>query len=271
MFGVVPKVLWADACDVDEFNRIDLATRTLIAVDREKGRVILTDTGCGSKWSPDQAKRYAVQSDSQAIDRALRQLGFARESVTDVVVTHLHFDHNGGLTDWLDEPGGKTAPRYPRAKHWIHRRQWEHAQHPHLKDRASYFKQDFDGLEEKGLWQFVEGQNPDAPYEGLAWFVTHGHTPYQIHPVFGTPGSQVLFVGDIVPTAVHLRPAWVMAYDVEPMRTIDEKIAIYRRCDTEGWGLAFAHDPKSAGARIGGGVDKPVVAEALDLSPGSRQ
>jgi glyoxylase-like metal-dependent hydrolase (beta-lactamase superfamily II) len=265
MFGVVPKVLWQNAVDVDPLNRIALATRTLLAVHRASGRVILVDTGCGTKWDPEEAARFAIRHDPEAIPKALAGCGLSTDDVTDVVVTHLHFDHNGGLTKWVGEPGGQTRLVFPRARHWVHERHWIHANRPHLKDRASFLKQDFTILGGSDALHLVRGEHPDPPFEGLRWFVSHGHTPYQLLPIFGAGGSAVLFVGDVFPTVAHLRPTWVMAYDIEPMRTIDEKVVLIRRCMDEGLGLAFPHDVAIGGGRITGPADRPIVASPLDL------
>ena len=265
MFGVVPKVLWSPLVDVDDDNRILLATRTLIAVDRAAGRVVLVDTGCGSKWAPDLAKRYGISADPTAIDRRLHGLGLSSAAVTDVVVTHLHFDHNGGLTDWVDAPGGRTKLRYPQARHWLHRGHWEQARHPHAKEKPSFIEADFAGLEESGVVAWVDGPDPAPPLAGMAWLLSHGHTACQLHPVFGIGGAKLVFVGDMVPTAAHVRPSWVMAYDVLPMTTIDEKQSLYRRCTQDGWRLAFAHDPSIAGVAIGGRPERPTVTGRLEF------
>ena len=265
MFGVVPKVLWAQKTDPDDMNRIPLTTRTLVAVDRAAGRVILVDTGCGMKWAPQEAQRFAIRPDPQAIPNALAAIGLSTGDVTDVVITHLHFDHGGGLTDWVDEPGGKTCLCYPRARHWIHRRHFEHAGQPHQKDRTSFLKQDFAGLDEAGVLRFLEDENPDPPFEGLTWLLSHGHTPYQLHPVFGVGRERLVFAGDLVPTMAHLRPGWVMAYDVLPMTTIDEKQELFRRCLDDGWLMAFPHDPEVGGVALTGHTDRPIVERALHL------
>lgn len=157
MFGVVPKVLWKNINDVDEQNRILLATRTLLAVDRSRGRVILVDTGCGTKWQPKQADRYAINHDQSAVPDALLAIGLSPDDVTDVVITHLHFDHNGGLTYWYDEPGRAARLTYPKARHWVHRGHWKHAANPHFKDRGSFLPEDFAALDASGLLNFVEG------------------------------------------------------------------------------------------------------------------
>jgi len=267
MFGVVPKVLWAQTAPPDERNRISLATRTLLAVDWQSRRVVLTDTGCGTKWSPNEAAKYDVHYDHQAIPNALHALGLTVEDVTDVVVTHLHFDHNGGLTDWYDDPGGPTVQRFKNARHWIHRRHWDHACNPHIKDRPSFFKADYESIAESGLFQFVEGDAPAGPFEGLEWCVSHGHTPFHLHPKFRDGKNSILFVGDLVPTVAHLRPAWVMAYDMQPRVTIDEKYRVFQEALKDGGILAFAHDPATPAVRIDGTPDRPIVCETpgLDL------
>lgn len=265
MFGVVPKVLWSKSSDCDDQNRIPLATRTLLAVDRANKRVLLADTGCGSKWSQQDADRYAMHNDVNAIDNKLKSLGFSRDAVTDVVVTHLHFDHNGGLTDWVDAPGGKTVLRYPNARHWLHRKHWEHAQHPHSKDKPSFLEQDFAALGDTGVLNLVDGDSPKGPFAGLDWFVSQGHTPYHLHPIINDGNQKLMFVGDLIPTIPHLRPTWVMAYDVEPMKTINEKRSLLETAIREKWTLAFAHDPKHSDVRIDGAVDRPIVAEASML------
>lgn len=265
MFGVVPKVLWKSVADVDDLNRILLSTRTLLAVDRGHRRVILVDTGCGTKWTPELAGRFAMQYDPHAIPRALEPLGFSNEDVTDVVITHLHFDHNGGLTDWFDEPDGPTRLRYPKARHWVHKKHWEHAKSPNHKDRASFLEQDFAALADADALRLVEGENPAPPGEGMEWFVSQGHTPFQLHPVFGTGSEKLLFIGDLAPTVPHLRLNWVMAYDMAPLQTIAEKEIIFRRCLDEGLMLAFPHDPTVGGVAIEGTPQRPIVTRVLPL------
>jgi len=263
MFGVVPKVLWRGVAEPDEQNRIPLTTRTLLAVNRAAGRIFVVDTGCGSKWTPEMAGRFAIRHDSNAVTNALADAGFSANDVTDVVVTHLHFDHNGGLTEWVDEPGGAIRLCFPRANHWIHRQQWQHSHAPHYKDRASYLKVDFESAELATLLRFVEGGSPASPFEGVEWFISHGHTPFQLHPVFGFEKNRILFVGDVIPTSAHLRPSWVMAYDVEPLKTIAEKETILRLAIDGGCFLAFPHDPTMGVAQITGTPDKPNVIRSL--------
>ncbi len=265
MFGVVPKLLWESVADVDDSNRILLNTRTLLAVNRAEQRVVLVDTGCGTKWTPDKASRFAVHYDPAAIPRALTALNLSVAEVTDVVIGHLHFDHNGGLTEWFDDPDGPTCLRFPNARHWIHRGHWEHAHHPHLRDRASFLKEDFAILADAKVLRLVEGDEPEPPFDQVEWFVSHGHTPYQLHPIFGAGDERLMFIGDLVPTVAHLRLSWVMAYDLRPLETTRERELVYRRCLDEGLLLAFPHDPNVAGVAIEGTIERPIVARALSL------
>jgi glyoxylase-like metal-dependent hydrolase (beta-lactamase superfamily II) len=265
MFGVVPKVLWEKVADVDDLNRILLNTRTLLAVDRSHRRVILVDTGCGTKWDPEQARRYAIHYEPDAIPQALEAISLSTEDVTDVVISHLHFDHNGGVTYWHDEPGGSTRLRYPQARHWVHRTHWEHANQPNAKDRASFLSEDFALLAAADALQFVEGDKPKGPFDGVEWLVSNGHTPCQLHPIFGSGSQQLLFAGDLIPTTAHLRLGWIMAYDVLPLTTINERRRIYRRCFEEGLLLAFPHDPETGGVALDGTIERPVVARRLSL------
>jgi glyoxylase-like metal-dependent hydrolase (beta-lactamase superfamily II) len=265
MFGVVPKVLWEKVADVDNLNRILLATRTLLAVDRGHWRVVLVDTGCGTKWAPDLAERYEARFDPDAIPSSLKAIGLSTDDVTDVVITHLHFDHAGGMTYWFDERDGPTRLHYPQARHWVHRAHWEHANNPHHKDRASFFVEDFAELTGREDLQFVEGDGFRPAFDGVEWFVSSGHTPGQLHPVFGSGRERLVWAGDLCPTMAHLRLAWVMAYDMEPLGTIREKETLLRRCIHEGWLLAFPHDPNIAGVALDGPVERPVVTRALSF------
>lgn len=266
MFGVVPKVLWQNLNDVDDSNRILLATRSLLAVDRTSHRVLLVDTGCGSKWKAADAERYGIRPDAAAIDRALAAHGLQRGDVTDVVVTHLHFDHNGGLSNWFDDPGGRTVLNFPRAAHWIHEKQWDHTHKPTPKDRASYLKEDFAALEENQLLRLVTGDAPPPLMPGVEWRLSHGHTPYQLLVNVGEGREKVAFTGDAIPTSAHLRAGWVMAYDLYPLTTMEEKQSLARRAIEDGWLVAFPHDPKLAAVDLGGTPERPIISRTVTLS-----
>ncbi len=266
MFGVVPKVIWAGGEDVDDQNRILLATRTLVAVSQDRSRVILTDTGTGTKWLDDERARYAVRYDGTAIPRALKEyFDLSTNDVTDIIVTHLHFDHNGGLTEWANDPGGQTRLCFPNAKHWIHRKHWEYMCRATEKDRASFLERDFDILDKLNVMAFVEGDEPAAPWEGVRFFISEGHTPYQLLPIFYDDKRSLMFTGDVIPTSSHLRIPWVMAYDLEPLKTIEEKKRILQWCRDQGMRLSFPHDHRVAGGEIDFVNDRAFVGRPIDL------
>jgi glyoxylase-like metal-dependent hydrolase (beta-lactamase superfamily II) len=262
MFGVVPKVLWQKTEDVDEMNRILLALRTLVAHDAETGQLILVDTGAGNKWGEDEARRYAIENHPKALPEALGALGLNEDAVTDVVITHAHFDHCGGLTEWKDEPGGETRVRFRNARHWVHEKHWAQATSPTERDRASFLKRDFEVLEAEAELEMVQGDDPPAPMKGVEWVISNGHTPYLLLPLFeGT----LLFTGDMIPTSSHLSPAWVMAYDLFPLTTLEEKKRVLKRCRDEGIVLAFPHDHRMGGCEVAVSGRKVDVKRPLDL------
>ena len=244
MFGVVPKVLWARSQDVDDQNRILLATRTLLAINKRAGRILLADTGTGTKWSTEAADRYGIEFTPTAIDDALGEAGTTADDVTDVVVTHLHFDHAGGMTVWADQPGGPTRPRFAKARHWIHARQLAHAQNPTPRDRASFLPIDFEALIQNNLMIVVQEAAPECEIPGVRWWVADGHTPAQLLPWFHLPQGRggLLFVGDVIPTADHLPLTWIMAYDLLPLTTLDERRKVLSWCRDDDLLIAFPHD-----------------------------
>ena len=265
MFGVVPKIVWGGREDVDESNRILMTTRTLLAVDADAGRVIIVDTGCGPKWTAKDAERYAIRPDPAALPAALARFGLTEGDVTDVIVTHLHFDHNGGLTEWVDQPSGPTRLRFPAARHWLHADHWRHAHAPTPKDRASFLTEDFEALEGFDGLTLIEGDPPPPSLPNVGWLISNGHTRAQLLPRFDGEGGPLLWTGDVIPTVSHLPIPWVMAYDLYPLTTMEEKTRMLQRCRDDGLKLAFPHDRKVAGAVINWRGDKPSIAETLEL------
>jgi len=265
MFGVVPKTVWQKKAAPDDANRILLALRTLVAIDEDARRVVLVDTGAGSKWAPKDAERYGMTHDSEALPRALEPFGLREADVTDVVIAHLHFDHAGGMTFWKNSPGGEIGIRFPNARHWVHAKHLEHARNPTPRDKASFLPHDFEALDEHRLLHTVTGDDPGPPFEGVRWFLSHGHTPYQLLPWFEDDERPLLFVGDMIPTVPHLSPPWVMGYDLYPLTTLEEKQRVLRMCSDRGLRLAFPHDSEVGGVEVEMVSGRPDVSSALDI------
>ena len=243
MFGVVPKILWERKIPADNKNLIPMQARSLLI--QGKGKNILVDTGIGDKLSEKLTKIYKVDLDSANIDISLSKLGLSCSDITDVIITHLHFDHAGGSTSIID---GKAVPTFQNATYYIQKKQWEIANNPSVRDRASYMKENFMPLEEAGVLKLIDG--PQKIFNGIDIVVTNGHTPGQQHPLVKDKTKPLFFCADLIPTSAHLPIPWNMAYDNFPMTLIEEKGKLLSRALKENWILFFEHDPHIAAATI---------------------
>jgi len=246
MFGIVPRPLWEKKITPDARNRIPLAARCLLAVDRDAKRVILVDTGIGDKWAPKFVDIYGIDRREGDLLSGLRRLGFTPEDVTDVVLTHLHFDHAGGTV--RRGPGGSASLAFPRAVHYVQRRNWNWAHGPSEKDAGSFIAEDYEALQHSNQLHLVDGSAELFPDVEL--IVSEGHTVGQQLPRFHDGTTHLTFCGDIVPTAAHLRPSWVMAYDLNPLTTIEEKKVLVAEALEDDGILFFEHDPNVAACRL---------------------
>lgn len=247
MFGVVPRSVWAREAPPDDEGRIALALRCLlIAVD---DRLILVDTGIGGGWSERDGARYAIERPDDGLIGSLGRMGVGREAITDVVLTHLHFDHAGGVC--LSDGQGNLGLSFPNARHHLQRRNLVHALHPTVRDRASYLEDRFRPM--IGSRQLVLHDGPCELAAGVDLLLYEGHTVgQQLVRVRdpSNPRSWLLYSADIIPTSAHLAQAFVMGYDLLPDVTAREKKRILARAEEDGGLLVFEHDPKIAAARI---------------------
>jgi len=257
MHGVVPKTLWSKLVSCDAQNRCEYATRCLLV---EVGdRRILVETGNGDKFSPKLKDIYGIDHD-RSIGDALREVGLEPEAIDMVVMTHMHFDHSGGTT--RKTASGALEPVFKRAKHVVQRLEWEDATHPHERNRASYLGENIGPLGDAGLLQLVDGETEIAP--GVRVLPTPGHTRGHQSVLIGPEGGpRALFLGDVVPTAVHTRLPWVMAYDLDPARTLETKRALFRRALEENWLLLWGHDRDHMAGRLGLDKDGNFVVREL--------
>ena len=267
MFGVVPKILWEKKIPPDELNRIPMRATSLLI--KGKGRNILVDTGCGTKLSEKIKKIYGIISCSD-IDESLSKHGLTSNDITDVFITHLHFDHTGGTTHIK---ANQLVPSFPNAVYYIQKEQWEAAIHPNIKDKSSFINDNYLPLEQSGLLKLTNG--PEKLFPGIETIVTHGHTPGQQHLLIKgdliqnqvknqIQNQESLFLcADLIPTAAHIPITWNMAYDLAPLTMMQEKAEFLKRAIKENWILFFGHDPFITAARIIEKNKKIILSESI--------
>ena len=236
MFGIIPKPVWEKKVSADELNRVNMVTRSLLLVSDEKK--ILIDTGNGTKWEEKYKKIYDINTDQYNIEKSLGKYGFSSEQITDVICTHMHFDHIGGNTKIKS---GEVVPTFPNAKYWISEENWKLANHPSQKDAGSFIEHDWKVLAENQMIEIIDGREPFI--EGIETFVTHGHTPGLLHPIVSDGSNKLFYGADIFPMVAHIPIPWVMAYDVQPVVTMKEKQKLLQKMEREDWILFFEHDP----------------------------
>ena len=236
MFGIVPKPIWEREAPSDALNRIDMVTRSLLLCSDEKK--ILIDTGNGTKWEEKYRDIYNIDTSRYNIENSLTKYGFSADDITDIINTHLHFDHAGGNTK-IDD--GSIVPTFPNAKYWVTKEHWQLANHPSQKDSGSFIEHDWKVLAENGMIETVNGNEPFI--KGIDSYITQGHTAGLLHPMI-SDGTKTLFYGaDIFPLAAHISIPWVMAYDVQPVVTMKEKEILLPKMQDEEWILFLEHDP----------------------------
>ncbi len=244
MFGIIPKVLWEKKIPADEKNRIPLRLRSLLISGN--GKNILVDDGVGTKDDQKFSSIYKVDHTRFTLESSLSKYGLACKDITDVVLTHFHFDHAGGSTN-IDK-NGNIVPTFPDAAYYIQKKNLEWAKDPSEKDQASFTKENFEPLIEAGLLKELEG--PVDLYPGISILVADGHTPAQ-QLVKVTDGKEtLLYCGDLIPTSAHVPVPWVMGYDNHPITTLNEKRRILEQAAKENWILFFEHCPIMAACRI---------------------
>lgn len=269
MFGIVPRPLWEKASPSDDANRIRMAARCLLLDLGD--RKVLVDTGMGDKWSEKERGIYRVEHPDGGIRDALAGLGVAVGDITDIVMTHLHFDHAGGLTERTEDGG--LRPTFPQAVVHVQRENWAWAHRPTLRDAGSYREENFRPLvgPEGPQVQLVDGA-ARLLGDRVEVLPMAGHTPGMQVVRFDSGGTRFAFLADLIPTRAHVPLAWVMGYDLDPVRTTREKREILEMAIREDWVLVLQHEPDLPFVRVERtGQDRYRVAEAAatasELSP----
>lgn len=239
MFGVVPKSLWSKVYPADENNMCSWAMRCLLVEDGD--RLILIDTGIGDKQDEKFFSYYYLHGEDTLIG-SIRRAGFSPDDVTDVVLTHLHFDHCGGAVKRRADGKG-FEPTFSNAIYWVHERHLDWALNPNAREKASFLKENIQPLVDSGqlsLLSLPAGRST-SPL-GLDMYVANGHTEAQILPIIKTPEGTVFYMGDLLPSSYHIPMPWVMAYDVRPLITMQEKAEVLQMALEEKMILFFEHD-----------------------------
>jgi glyoxylase-like metal-dependent hydrolase (beta-lactamase superfamily II) len=240
MFGVVPKTIWNKTNPADENNLIDIAARCMLI---ENGsRLILIDTGMGNKQSDKFFGYYSLWG-SHSLDKSLQEKGFHRDDITDVFMTHLHFDHCGGSVNWnKDKTGYEVA--FKNAKFWSNENHWQWATQPNAREKASFLHENIIPMQESGQLHFVQKPNGDFGTCDLGFDIlfVDGHTEKQMLPHIKYQGKTIVFCADLLPTAGHVPLPYVMGYDTRPLLTLPEKEKFLKTAADNNFYLWLEHD-----------------------------
>jgi glyoxylase-like metal-dependent hydrolase (beta-lactamase superfamily II) len=250
MFGVVPKTLWEKRAAADARNRITMAMRPILVRAASTGAgktapLMIIDAGCGDKMDPKSADIYGFDRRDN-LEVTMARAGVRAEDVEVVLASHLHFDHAGGFT--ARDASGAVRPRFPNARYLVNRGEWEDANHPHERNRASYFAENYVPLQEAGVLDLTVDDQVIAP--GIRVRRTGGHTRHHQIIQLESGGRTAIFAADLFPTTAHVDVPWIMAYDLYPMETLEFKRAFVKEAVEHEYIILFEHDPAIAAGII---------------------
>jgi glyoxylase-like metal-dependent hydrolase (beta-lactamase superfamily II) len=235
MFGVVPKVLWNKVYPSDENNLCNLCMRCLLIQTEEK--LILVDVGIGNKQSEKFFANYYLNG-SESLDKSLQKAGFQPTDVTDVILTHLHFDHCGGAV--VKDNKDNFLLKFPNALHWVSKAQWNWSLNPNFREKASYFKENIDPIAKSGNLRFIESEGFFTDDISIRLF--HGHSEGLAIPLIKYNNYTVVYTSDLIPTVAHLPSSWICGYDTQPLLSMQERESFLVEAEENKYVLFFEHD-----------------------------
>jgi glyoxylase-like metal-dependent hydrolase (beta-lactamase superfamily II) len=238
MHGVVPKSMWNKVNPADDNNMCSWAMRCLLIDTGD--RKILVDNGMGDKQDAKFFGFYFPHGED-TLEKSLAKHGFTPADITDVFLTHLHFDHCGGS---IKREGDKLVPAFPNATYWSNKTHWDSANNPNERERASFLKENIQPIQESGKLQWVEVADGEEWTPGIRIRYVQGHTDNMMLPQIDYNGQTIFYCADLFPSAAHISMPWVMAYDMRPLDTLNEKRKILKEASDNNWLLFFEHDPK---------------------------
>jgi glyoxylase-like metal-dependent hydrolase (beta-lactamase superfamily II) len=244
MFGVVPKSMWKKLNPADENNLCNWAMRCMLIED--DNRLILIDNGMGNKQDEKFLSHYFLNGDD-TLEKSLAKYGFTKEDITDVFLTHLHFDHCGGSIERPADPderqAGKLVPAFTNATYWSNKKHWEWAVNPNDREKASFLKENILPIKESGKLKFIDAEDGIAFTKNIRIRFVSGHTESMMLPQIQFKENTIIFMADLLPSAAHLPVPFIMAYDTRPLETLKEKKLFLTEALQKNYILFFEHDP----------------------------
>ena len=249
MFGVVPKKLWIKTNEADANNLCTWAMRSLLIEDGNK--LILIDTGIGNKQTDKFFSHYHLHG-GDTLESSLMNSGYSLDDVTDVVLTHLHFDHCGGAVKWKNSDREILEPVFNNATYWSNKNHWEWATKPNPREKASFLSNNIAPIEQSGQLKFIEKNNQLTKnvFENIDIFFADGHTESQMIPIINYNGQKIAFMADLLPSTGHIPLPYVMGYDTRPLKTLEEKSIFLKLACENNYLLYLQHDSKNETCKL---------------------
>jgi len=245
MFGVVPKSMWSKLNPPDDNNLCPWAMRLLLIEQGEQK--ILIDTGIGTKQDEKFMSHFEPHGED-SVHSSLASVGLSAEDITDVIITHMHFDHVGGA---LVRDGDKIVPTFPNAKYWSCKEHYDWALNPNEREKASFLKENIVPLMEHGVLNFIPKEEGYQIFDNINIHFSYGHTEAMMIPHITMPnGNKLIYCADLMPSSFHIRKPYVMAYDIRPLETLKEREKLYKTAIQDDYYLFFEHDPVTAYGKL---------------------